>query len=80
MTTRSKYRCHISNRLEHIRMTTAEREAARASLQQGVRVADAIIQLSARIRSLAGWLGRGLRSPRGRRERLTHRRSAARPS
>jgi len=69
MTTRLDYRCHISQRLDAIPMTKADREAARAYLQQGVRVADAMLRIAAWLRSTVEFLGRGLR---GRRERLTH--------
>jgi hypothetical protein len=69
MTTHRKYQCQISKRLDEIRMTAAERQAARAYLEQGMCLVDGAFQFAARMRLIASQLGRGLR---GRRERLTH--------
>jgi hypothetical protein len=69
MTTHRKHQCQISERLDEIRMTAAEREAARSYLEQGTRLVDGAFQFAASMRLIASQLGRGLR---GWRERLTH--------
>lgn len=61
MKTDLKYQCSISDRLSDIRMTPAEYAAAKTYLQQGARVADAILQALAWSRAFAEHVGRGVR-------------------
>ena len=61
MATRTNVRCSIRERLDHIRMSSLEREAARAYLQQGTLVADAILQTLACLRSIAQRMERRVR-------------------
>ena len=52
----------LIKRLDQIRMTEPEREAAKAYLQQGEIVADLVIQAYAAMRSVAPLVERGLRA------------------
>jgi hypothetical protein len=61
MKTGQKYQCSITDRLDSIHMTPAERAAAKTYLQQGVRAASVILQVLAWSRAVAEQVGRGVR-------------------
>ena len=61
MNTGINNQCWIVERLGNLRMTPAEREAAKAYIQQGARIADFTIPALASIRSIADRVGRGFR-------------------
>lgn len=54
-----KRQCSLIDRLNHIRMTERERQAAMAYLRQGEIVADVMIQATVGIRSVMQFIARG---------------------
>jgi hypothetical protein len=59
--TRSDTQYRVSERLDRIHMTAAEREAARTYLQWGASAADVAMQICARLRSIGEHVGRRVR-------------------
>ena len=61
MKTGQEYQCSITERLDSIRMTPAERAVAKTYLRQGIRIADMACQAGAWVRSIAEHVGRSVR-------------------